>query len=544
MNSNLKKALCILFCMVIVFSLTACNVVNPSGTSATNGTTTASSLPAVTTASYKYTGGAPIANEKVTISILTTNNGSKRLGFSDMPWWQEVLKRANVELVMEEIDSSAYKDVVLPRLAAAADLPDIVRLQGNDSDLTYANSGIFLELSEYYDKYGYNLNEQFEKNAGLKDEITTPSGKIYYIPYIYDIFNNSRCLMMNLGFLDALGMKEDDIKTLDDYYNYLVKVKNNDVNGNGDPSDEVPLFMRSGMINLWGMYWGVDITSGYQVEDDGTVICAQTDDRYLECLTYLNKLYTEGLLYNEFATANWDVQESLFNKNQIGSILHFISNCTSYSQSINKDWDFYNDYPIVMPIIPPTGPHGDQYVYGRDPLGTLYGITSGCKNPDEVFCFIDYLFSREVGELTWFGIEGTDYNNAGGKIEFTEKYLKNEDAYRDSMGYNFDGLPSYQMGEGYMATQCTAVREMSNTLSKYAMNPSIKASYKLDDENEILQAYSADLKTYFNENMLAFIMGTRPLSEWDAYVKTAEQMNLSDIVKVYQAVVDRAAALK
>jgi putative aldouronate transport system substrate-binding protein len=543
MNSYFKKSLCIVFCILILTSLAACVGEIPVGTSAAKGTT-AATIPDVTVGSYEYTGEAPIAKEKVTISILTTNNGSKRLGFSDMTWWQEVLKKANVDLVMEEIDSSSYKDVILPRLAAATDLPDIVRLQGNDSDLAYANSGIFLELTEYYKKYGFNLGKQFEKNKGLKDEITTPDGKIYYVPYIYDIFNNSRCLMLNIGYLDALGMKEDDIKTLDDYYGYLVKVKNTDLNGNGDTTDEVPLFMRSGMINLWGMYWGVDITSGYQVEDDGTVICVQTDDRYLECLTYLNKLYTEGLLYNEFATANWDVQEALFTKNQIGSILHFISNCTSYSQSINKEWDFYKDDPIVMPIIPPKGPYGDQYVYGRDPLGTLYGITSECKNPDDAFRFMDYLYSQEVGELTWFGIEGTDYNVVGNEIEFTEKYLKNEEAYRDSMGYNFDGLPSYQMGEGYMATQCAAVRKMSNVLSEYALSPQIKFSYKLEDENEVLQAYNADLKTYFGENMLAFIMGTRPLSEWDEYVKTAEKMNLSEIVKVYQEVTDRAATLK
>lgn len=544
MSLNFKKTLCILISLMFILSISACKVedkstpssnsaADPSGTKETTGGKTLSE------SEYKYTGKAPISKEKVSISILTTNNGSKRLGFNDMTWWQEALKQANVELLVEEIDSAAYKDVILPRLAAAVDLPDIVRLHGNDSDMVYSQSGIFLELSQYYEKYGYNLKKQFEKNKGLKEEITTPSGEIYYIPYIYDMFNNSRCLMMNLEYLDTLGMKEEDIKTLDEYYDYLVKVKNNDVNGNGDASDEVPLFMRSGMIDLWGMFWGIDVTGGYQLEDDGKVICVQTDPRYREYLTYLNKLYKEGLLYNEFATANYDVQTALFSKNQVGSILHFISNATSYSQTINDKWDFYQDKPIVMPIIPPKGPYGDQYVYGRDPLGALYGITSTCKNPKIVFSFADYLQSKEVGELTWFGIEGTDYNIVGGGIEFSEKYLKDEDAYRDKMGYNFDGLPSYQSGEGYMATQCKDVREMSNVLSAYAMNPTIKFSYKLEDENEVIQAYSADLKTYFRENMLAFIMGTRNLSEWDEYVVTAEKMNLSKIVKIYQDVADR-----
>ncbi len=549
MTSYLKRALCILFSVLFVLSAVACNGTSTDTTSSGSSTdasaTTAASEGNISSESgYEYTGEAPIANEKVTLSILTSNGGSKRLGFSDMTWWQEALKRANVELVMEEIDNSAYKDVIMPRLAAAADLPDIVRIEGKDEDMSYSNSGIFIELSDYYEKYGYNFKKQFEKNKGLREELVTPSGEIYYIPYIYDIFNNSRCLMMNMGFLDSLGMKEEDIKTLDDYYNYLVNVKKNDANGNGDASDEIPLFMRSDMINLWGMFWGIDLPSIYQKDDDGKVICAYTDERYLECLTYLNKLFTEGLLYNEFATANYDVQTALFSKNQVGSILHFISNCTSYSKDIDSNWDFAGDEPIMMPVVPAKGPYGDQYVYGRDPLGTLYGITTTCKNPEAAFCFLDYLQSQEVGELTWYGVEGEDYNAVDGKIKFTEKYMKNEDSYRDNMGYNFDGLPSFQLGEGYMATQCDAVREMSTVLSAYVMNPTIKFSFKLDEENEVLQSYAADLKTYFKENMVAFVMGTRSLSEWDEYVKTAEKMSLSEVIKVHQAVQDRAAALK
>ena len=43
-----------------------------------------------------------------------------------------------------------------------------------------------------------------------------------------------RCLMVNMEYLKALGMTADDIKTMDDYYEYLKAVKENDLNGNGD----------------------------------------------------------------------------------------------------------------------------------------------------------------------------------------------------------------------------------------------------------------------------------------------------------------------
>ena len=111
---------------------------------------------------------------------------------------------------------------------------------------------------------------------------------MYYLPYIYTTDSNMRCLMVNQSYLEALNMTTDDLKTMDDYYEFLKAIKENDVNGNGDASDEIPLFMRSGMIQLWGMYWGLDLTDsgGYQVGEDGKVLCGYIDDRYKEFLTW------------------------------------------------------------------------------------------------------------------------------------------------------------------------------------------------------------------------------------------------------------------
>lgn len=546
-NKHGIRRICLLLCLILTLSLFACGTAESTTESTTGSTTstggTTSDDPS--TPVYEYTGSAPISDETVTITILTTNDASKILGFSEMTWWQEVLERANVNLVMDEIDSSSYADVIRPRLAAAVDLPDIVQLSGRDDDMSYVNSGIFVELTDYYDEFGYNLTKQFEEHTMLKSSITTPDGKIFYIPYIFTTANNSRCLMINNDFVNSVGMEIGQIKTIDDYYEYLVAVGQNDTNNNSDPADEVPLFMRAGMIQIWGMYWGLDLvdSGGFQREANGEVICGYSDERYREMLAFFNRLYDENLLYSEFATANFDTQNALFANNQVGSLIHFVSNSTGYSQRINPEWDFFTDEPIIQPVVPLTGPYGDQHVYGRDALGTLFGITRFCEDPETVFKFIDYLFSEEVGELTWYGIEGVDYERVDGEIALNSIYIDNEDNYRSKQGYNFSGLPSYQLGGGYMATQCDFVRDMSNNvLSQYVMNPTITFSYKLESENEVIQAYLADIQTYFSENLMAFIMGTRSLDTWDSYISDLERMNLSEIIAVYQAASDRAVA--
>ena len=99
--------------------------------------------------------------------------------------------------------------------------------------------------------------------------------------------------------------------------------------------------------------------------------------------------------------------------------------------------------------------------------------------------------------------------------------------------------PSYQLD--YMSKQCNQVRQQALDLAPYVYNPTFPFYYKLEEENEIINAYRADLDTYFSENLVAFVMGTRSLDEWDAYVSTVESMGLSELVSVYQAAADRAA---
>jgi putative aldouronate transport system substrate-binding protein len=515
----------------------------PATTASTSSTTTNPATTEETSQEYVYTGSSPISQEKIKISVLSCNGASKILGFENMTWYQEILKRANVEMEMEEIDHSSYKDVIRPRLAAGVDLPDLVLLPDHDDDLVYADSGIFIELTEYYEKYGYNFKQQFEANKNLKSEITTPDGEIYYIPYIY--VTNVRTLMLNRSFLDNLGIAEDSIKTLDDYYNYLIAVKTSDANGNGDATDEIPMFSRAGKyIRIMSMYWGLELLSndcGFQIEDDGTVISGFADPRYLDFLTFMNKLYEEGLLYNEFASSNYDIQNAFFANNQTGSICHYLANTTGYSSKIDPDWT-YDDDPIMMPLNPPlTGPYGDQYVFGRDVAGTFFGITKFCEDPESVFCFVDYLYGKEAGDLAWFGLEGTDYNIVDGKYVFTDVFLEDKDKYRSNNGWNFSGLPGYQSTGGYFAAQHPAVQEANiELIDGYLLSPSVNFSFKTDEENVVLRSYLSDLETYMDENLYSFIMGSRPLSEWDAYLEQLNDMHLDEVLAVYQASADRA----
>ena len=42
-----------------------------------------------------------------------------------------------------------------------------------------------------------------------------------------------------------------------------------------------------------------------------------------------------------------------------------------------------------------------------------------------------------------------------------------------------------------------------------------------------------------SENIVRFIDGTRPMSEWDQFVAQLEDMGLEDCCEIYQAALDR-----
>ncbi len=62
------------------------------------------------------------------------------------------------------------------------------------------------------------------------------------------------------------------------------------------------------------------------------------------------------------------------------------------------------------------------------------------------------------------------------------------------------------------------------------------------DEMTEFSAIMADVETSVKENIVKFILGDRPLDEWDAYVATLKEMKLDRAVELKQASYDRYMA--
>ena len=147
-----------------------------------------------------------------------------------------------VQIEWECISSDDYDTVAQTRLAAGMNLADIMRVPVVTGALTrYAEEELFVDLTPYINEETTpNIIKRFEESSYLQAITTAPDGKIYGLPYT-EIGTND--IMINWvdirqDWLDNLGLEMPT--TLEEYHDVLVAFKEQDANGNGDPTDEIP----------------------------------------------------------------------------------------------------------------------------------------------------------------------------------------------------------------------------------------------------------------------------------------------------------------
>ena len=206
-----------------------------------------------------------------------------------------------------------------------------------------------------------------------------------------------------------------------------------------------------------------------------------------------------------------------------------------------------------MQIAPPGGEAG-QVVEPRN-FWNGFMLTADAKNHPNFIAmlqFLDWLYySPEARDLLRWGVEGETYTKTDGTYtlnpEFSlDAFSINPDAPTDilkDLGYSNDVLAgsteSRALKESYNAPQY--VEYIDSVLStRTPRDPFPPAPL---DEAELEQAslLATPLKDTVDTNTLRFILGERPLSEWDAYVGELESQNLQGYLDLINGAHERYA---
>lgn len=511
---------------------------NNSTTAANAGTTPAATTAAANTGtgSGAYTGQAPVTEEAgAKVSMLAMNSWYSTVDLSkDAMILDEIQKRANVTIDWNLIDPTIYADTVSPMLAAGTDLQDIVELPDLDPNMSYIKSGMFVALDEYFDSMP-NYVKFLEENPEIKASLTATDGHIYYVPQTVVTNNYQPCMMINVKWLEKLNM--DEPKTLDEFVEMLRAFRDNDMNGNGDTTDEIPMSITSGYLPyLFGPAFGLDLVSGFYADDDGTVHYAYYEsENYRKYLEFIKSLYDEGLLEMEYTSLNKDQITSRCAQDITGVTFDFSWQMSTLYSAQSPEYD--GTSPIFKGVAPLSGEYEGNYV-GRTPVSGIFGVTKNSGNVDLAVKFLDYIMSEECQDLYVWGLKDVTYLEASdGSREYLPR-CSEDTVWYQQLGINAPCMPSQQSVSATDVLLAKWHADVDKELEQYIRAP-FPAIYATDEEATVLSQYLVDIQTYVEQMNVAFVSGSSDMSTFDSYLETLKNMNVEELIKIKQAQYDR-----
>jgi putative aldouronate transport system substrate-binding protein len=558
----MKKLLVLLICFTLMFNLVLAGC-DSKGTESGSKTETETKTDTQTSQETKTDGGETASGvEPLTLPIVDPP-GSVTLTWGTYDNWytpasytqnleifQAIEKDTGVKIIWDVVPSSQYTTTMQTRLAVATDLPDFINVPGDV--VKYASDGLLIPIDDLINKYAPNILKYFEADPLTRKVLTAPDGHIYSLTSVVTGtgVSDPYAWIVRKDWLDRVGMAEPT--TIDEFYKMLKAFKDQDANGNGNPNDEIPLVTRYGVRDLarFGDSWGLHFfySYGFQVDESGKVIYEWMDPRAKELITWLNKLYSEGLIDPEFLTTKDDERLAKITRNIVGASTHFINAIEDWDKVLREAGIADVNHIAVVPPVGPNGYKGHHEAYG--PISGHFSITKDCKEPVVAIKWLDYVYASEQGFLyTTFGIEGKSYEMVNGEPQFTEWATNHPEGLPLASAIRSLGalpnIPYIRSDVGFWSKQNLAfiahlpkTKEMAEKISPY-----VKTAYppimSTAEEAQELTALMTEINTYRDEMLAKFIMGQESLDNWDTFVSTLKSMGMDEVLKIKQQQYDR-----
>ena len=349
--------------------------------------------------------------------------------------------------------------------------------------------------------------------------------------------------MIRQDWLDKLGLEVP--VTLDDWYNVLKAFKDGDPNGNGI-ADEIPFTTRhtqAGILAFMEAYGisGFEANEQFFIEDD-TIKYAYIDDRCKEALTFMNKLYSEGLIDQEYATNDTNVWLSRITNEVSGACQDTVARAYSLGQAINQAGN--EDAKFVV-VAPPQGPDGTQMTTSQmQAIRGYTAISADSEYIEEIVKMFDYFFSEEGSLLNNWGIEGLTYEMVDGKPQYTDMIANDEQGRSILSMLNVYGHRewAYQQDIGYEDALLDPEYVVYRNEMEQYIRPTLPALSFTEDERDLINSKYTEIQTYKDEMCSRFITGKESLDNFDTFVETIKSMGIEEVLEAYQAAYDRYMA--
>lgn len=490
------------------------------------------------------------------VSIFTPlNEHLSKLGltsYNETYYWQELEARTGTHTEFTHLPAGAEIMTQLNLMVASRDLPDLIvgidwkNVTGGAT--LWEEDGVIIDLTDLIPQYMPNYYAAIQEVPYWEPTLSVDS-KMYYISDIQHgvIYQGP---IIRGDWLAKAGMEAPT--TIDELYEVLTYFKQNDMNGNGDASDEWPLSGMSQSGYGWSPYnlmWAWGVNYDFQLVD-GKVTHGMLLPEFTDAVTFMNKLYSEGLLDPDYATQDRTALDGKFMNNIVG--MEYGIQPSKMNRSLNPDCTEGGFMASGLHNLKLTA---DSHAYVFDPVyitlftGAQAAVTGACAEPEKVMHWMDYIFGDEGSMLFNYGIEHMSYEydeNGEPYIDYTGGMAANPDVEDVSWLYSISGTSAFPI-------------HMSNTRFKSTMHPYSAAaaegwiadydisrllpSLALNAEQlEEINDKLVDLQTYISVQLDKLVNGQVALDAIPEIQQKMVDMGINDIIAIYQQVYDELYA--
>ena len=421
-------------------------------------------------------------------------------------------------------------------------LPDIMVVSSQDEVEQLVGAGLIEDLTESYNNcISDRIRKMYESYGDSLKDMVTYDGKIMALPET-NITDGPNLVWLRKDWMDKLGLSEPH--TIDDVVNIVKHFISEDPGNNGEDA--------SGTPNTVGLAVDTDVTGEclldiifacfgaypkqWIMNDDGEIVYGSVTDEAKEALSYINSLYNQGVIDNDFLLRTSTNICELIENGLCGSFFGpwwAPNNPLANAVSKNPDADW-------QPYLIATDSDGTTSYHSQNPCYKYVVVRKGYEHPEIAAKMISVMFdkvrfdctdSEEFKNYYQLNVEPTarplsinvDYNNALSicyrNIDATISGRKNPDSLELLERSFYDACSEYIKNANKTSTQWAAYMSRIKACSLIAQDNIKVVDSLYFKTTDTMKSHWWRLKAKEKEAYLKIISGEEDISYFDTFVK-------------------------
>ena len=513
------------------------------------------------------------------LSMMIINDAARTVEVKDLAMVQRWKEDTGIEFDWQVIAADGAAEKLSLTLTAGDELPDafwnfIGGLSGQYA-VQYADQDVFIPTQDLINEYCPTLVQILEDNPQYQKEIVTPDGNMYGFPYIEQmkgLVMTSGPLLINQNWLDQVGM--DLPTTVDEFTDILYAFKEaGDLNGNGE-ADEIPALTmfgpeeidQFGSYNMFYRFTGCfgqadSYCYGNYLADhlaviDGKITFTGMNESIRKTADYFHQLYADGLLnvncFESTSTTNYTNSELIQTEAKAGVV-------GVWTDMQITDNNVRHEYVAVPQL---TGEDGGlsgfplNYSEMQDTSDTC--ITTECKFPEVIACFVEYLISDPSLSVqsNWGAVGYNYYEDENGMLCFNldengdiipvEPYTSfgemrtNTTPARGSMivlDEYYDTVCQYT----YDAVNLLEFQKVNGKEEQLSRGTNVPKLLMTVEENQRLNQIQPVISDIVDRYVATSVQNGTDDASWNQYLSDLEAAGVNELVEIFQGAYDRAS---